>query len=46
MPSGGVRAENLFYCSLTVLISAQQHCFKTKQNAGVQLLSAELAEIT
>jgi len=41
MHSRGLCAENLFYCSLTVLISPQQHCFKAKQNPGDQLLSAE-----
>lgn len=45
MHSGGVCAEKLFYCSLTVLISPQQHYFETKQNPD-QLLSAELEEIT
>lgn len=45
MHSGGVCAENLFYSSLTLLISLQQHYFETKQNPD-QLLSAELEEIT
>lgn len=43
--SGGICAQKLFYCSLTVLISPQQHYFKTKHNPD-QLLSAELEEIT
>lgn len=43
--SGGICAQKLFYCSLTVLISPQQHYFETKHDPD-QLLSAELEEIT
>lgn len=43
--SGSICAQKLFYCSLTVLISPQQHYFETKHNPD-QLLTAELEEIT